>query len=492
MPIHGHTKIELTNQTTGEVEVIEKDNIVTNAVTQLFNAFNGTLNLREANANGEYGITNNWQLLESLYGGLLLYDTPLGSDPDTVFAPPEANIVGSGTIYRQNNGSGLQRGGYNKTESKIDLEDGVVTFVYDFATSQANGTIASVCLTHRLGGFFNEAEKTLTSADNACTEVYLTSSLFGQEKLFPGAPGQTDVHLYGRPLYADPETDTMIFASLSGKKLTLRHASALTREVDLFHPIGTTRITKTETFDLSDFLLFTGSYFYYYAAVGYDADADQIYVVSTPGNEQLKTTDKIRVRTYDRKTREAKTYEFTNPTGAVLAGNVGGDRPGVRNTGRVLGGCLYMAGYVANASATAPKVTPFYKIPLGDPSKVESINNHGLMMPMMQDAHDGRIYYYGSKYGAFGAVLNTATNELHAMEAFYNVDQYPYCFVPVLGQPVTPYTVRYSSSSGTNECDMHQGIRRNYLATINDLDTPVTKTADKTMKITYTLRREEN
>ena len=25
MPIHGHTKIELTSQTTGEVETIEKD-----------------------------------------------------------------------------------------------------------------------------------------------------------------------------------------------------------------------------------------------------------------------------------------------------------------------------------------------------------------------------------------------------------------------------------------------------------------------------------
>ena len=36
MPIHGHTKIELTNQTTGEVETIEKDNIVTNAVSQIF------------------------------------------------------------------------------------------------------------------------------------------------------------------------------------------------------------------------------------------------------------------------------------------------------------------------------------------------------------------------------------------------------------------------------------------------------------------------
>ena len=154
MPIHGHTKIELTSQTTGEVETIEKDNIVTNAVSQIFNAFNGMALLREANANGEYGSTSDksWELLESLYGGILLYDTALGSDPDTLFAPPEANLVGSGVPKVLNNGKGLQRGSFNTTESKTDLENGVVTFVYDFATSQANGTIASVCLTSRYGG----------------------------------------------------------------------------------------------------------------------------------------------------------------------------------------------------------------------------------------------------------------------------------------------------------------------------------------------------
>ena len=112
MPIHGHTKIELTSQTTGKVETIEKDNIVTNAVSQIFNAFNGMALLREANANGEYGSTSDksWELLESLYGGILLYDTALGSDPNTLFAPPEANLVGSGVPKVLNNGKGLQRG----------------------------------------------------------------------------------------------------------------------------------------------------------------------------------------------------------------------------------------------------------------------------------------------------------------------------------------------------------------------------------------------
>ena len=115
MPIHGHTKIELTSQTTGEDETIEKDNIVTNAVSQIFNAFNGMALLREANANGEYGSTSDksWELPESLYGGILLYDTALGSDPNTLFAPPEANLVGSGVPKVLNNGKGLQRGSFN-------------------------------------------------------------------------------------------------------------------------------------------------------------------------------------------------------------------------------------------------------------------------------------------------------------------------------------------------------------------------------------------
>ena len=119
MPIHGHTKIELTNQTTGEVEVVEKDNLVTNAVAQIFTSFNGGANLRMANANGEY---TGWELPESLYGGLLLYDRALGSDPDTVFAPPEARLVGTGVPRMSNTGNGVLRGSYNKIESNIDVK----------------------------------------------------------------------------------------------------------------------------------------------------------------------------------------------------------------------------------------------------------------------------------------------------------------------------------------------------------------------------------
>ena len=277
----------------------------------------------------------------------------------------------------------------------------------------------------------------------------------------------------------------MLFAALDGTNLVLRHVTGLTTELDLFNPVGTSRVKNIETMDISDVMYVEGDG--YYTAVGYDADADQIYVVSTEC-APLKPTDHIRVRTYDRKTRAAKTYEFANPTGAQLMGGVGGDTPLLRNTGRVLGGCLYVAGYVSDVSYSAPKLQPFYKIPLADPSKVESIDNHGLMLPMIHDAHDGKLYYYGSLYAGYGRVLNTVTKEILAMEAFNDADRYPYCCVPVLGCPAAPFMLQYAYPSGEGE--LRQGIRRNYLATINDLAAPVEKTADKTMKITYTLRKE--
>ena len=55
--------------------------------------------------------------------------------------------------------------------------------------------------------------------------------------------------------------------------------------------------------------------------------------------------------------------------------------------------------------------------------------------------------------------------------------------VPVIGYPLT-YYLTSGSSDGTF------AIRTDYLATINNLATPVVKTTDKTMKVTYTLQEE--
>ena len=88
MTLHGHTRIELTDVHTGAVEVVESDNLITNAVSDIFNGYGGSLNKAMLLWRGDQGYTNAPKdLVTMFYGGLLLYDTPLGSDPATVFRP---------------------------------------------------------------------------------------------------------------------------------------------------------------------------------------------------------------------------------------------------------------------------------------------------------------------------------------------------------------------------------------------------------------------
>ena len=84
-------------------------------------------------------------------------------------------------------------------------------------------------------------------------------------------------------------------------------------------------------------------------------------------------------------------------------------------------------------------------------------------------------------------MLNTDKNELFSCEAA-GLDSSTTGFsttVPVLGEPVTPLRRYYGDSRVRTE----RILRANYLATVNDLPKAVEKTADKTMKVIYTLRK---
>ena len=58
MTLHGHTRIELTDVHTGAVEVVESDNLITNAVSDIFNGYGGSLNKAMLLWRGDQGYTN--------------------------------------------------------------------------------------------------------------------------------------------------------------------------------------------------------------------------------------------------------------------------------------------------------------------------------------------------------------------------------------------------------------------------------------------------
>lgn len=206
MTLHGHTRIELTDVHTGAVEVVESDNLITNAVSDIFNGYGGSLNKAMLLWRGDQGYTNAPKdLVTMFYGGLLLYDTPLGSDPATVFAPASAGVVGTAMAGQVNATKNTVRGSANLTETKIDPWSGVVTYVYEFATSQANGVIGSVCLTHPMGAYYSEMIDAPDAA--ACNADRLGfGGALGGDQLLTGLLAKTTYPTdeKGVLLYADP------------------------------------------------------------------------------------------------------------------------------------------------------------------------------------------------------------------------------------------------------------------------------------------------
>lgn len=83
MALKGTTKIELTNVKTGEKEVIEKDNLVTNAVASILdNPFAWQLKSTYSN---QYFAANILPLCPNLFGGILLYQDSIPENVDQLY-----------------------------------------------------------------------------------------------------------------------------------------------------------------------------------------------------------------------------------------------------------------------------------------------------------------------------------------------------------------------------------------------------------------------
>lgn len=149
MMLKGKSVIELTEIHTGRVEVYEDTNLVTEAVMDVLNTNIMGILFDSTSFNSATG--ENWMLpiKKNIMGGILLYQNPLEEQADNIYAPLDNPLIGYASDDA-NNTEDVRRGNRNLTESKV--VDGGYRFVWDFATSQANGTISAICLSNTLAG----------------------------------------------------------------------------------------------------------------------------------------------------------------------------------------------------------------------------------------------------------------------------------------------------------------------------------------------------
>ena len=224
----GHAKIELTNVKTGEVQVIEEDNIVTNLLRdmhqmkclQFMDTFGRTVDATLTNYDTENANRPHTPFTE--FGGLVMFKEQLTADPDKYYPEEQATMTAhaSDDTYA---GTDLTRGSFNANLSSYDLNEGKVTLVWDFNLEQGNGTIGTVCLCNHVDGKIGYGSNyVVENTNNAKAPFYHHSNrLVSGQSPFMSYPIQFDIpvdtshttfgsRLVFAPVYLDYENNKLV------------------------------------------------------------------------------------------------------------------------------------------------------------------------------------------------------------------------------------------------------------------------------------------
>lgn len=310
--LKGKMTIELTDVRTGEKKTVAEHNMVTDALAEIFRPLGLCKSAdRLLNSYAPYYTT--------LTGGLLLFDTKIPESTSQLYPPAEANLTGCGVYNVQNNTTGTLRGGYNQTESELNLTDRYMKYVYDFSTSQANGTISSVCLTHLCGGYngygCKDAVWSLTAlglqvCDGTLQYVNTSYTRASTGDKYSGYTVGTTECLF----LIDRETDSAYYFRIdSASSVTITRRRAYLKSVSILeNPRSTKELVEETTLTFSNELRSMAYVSYYF-----DISDNCLYLVSasvttTAANGVLNV---IKIHALDWQTEY---YTVTNTSGVKV------------------------------------------------------------------------------------------------------------------------------------------------------------------------------
>lgn len=490
MSIQGLTRIELTDTRTGRTRVWEHKNRVTGALQQIFTPFGL---YTDAAMLEPQGSSDKNSPLQYACGGLLLLDTAVGAG-DVLLPAAGTGVTGTAAYNLTNSGDNRIRGSYNAVESELDPAGGIMKFVYDFSTQQANGTIASICLSHRAGALL------------AAEDTHAGSTFYNYEygEGFGGRLSEGFFTFLGAAddmpylLEMDEEADELLLARPAAAgtalALTLEAYPAYTRGLDLFWERGSNKppLKRSETITVQPALLQSGAGAAYFLGWNYRPENRTLYITNTAGSE-VAANGAFQVLALDLATKQVTAHSLTNQTGVALLGSgVGTLQNGALSlnlrSARTLAGFVYDGAVYMRSARKEDGQYRYFRIALDDAGEVSEVDCAGLPFTYVNDAYGGRIYCFaanGVNNGTYGTVLNTARNRMRRIEVYSSVADYLKIY-PIRGRELLTLAGR---DNGDGAGGVMLSVRGNYLATVNDLAEPVTKTAAQTMKVTYILRR---
>ena len=479
MGIKGKTTFELTDVDTGEVEVIEDTNMITNALREVLATY------------GYFGCDildndtmRNNSLWVNLLGGLFLFDTALDEDVNNIFMPAGVKMIGNGSKDVSNSGNVKELGSYNSTESGLQ-SDGSIKLVYDFSTAQANGTIACACLTSKIGGYIGMGNESKVYGNNNYDLCYFRSdnNHICQSNI-QGATKDIGHILY--PVYGE---NAIYFTNPRNINYSSSYASqhwSVTKKIQILKVrAGFTDVSIKDrkyldkviaTYDVNipqDILDYMGTS-KDYTFISRDSERNVYVIFAKEMSATLNAGAFCWIMKID-KSMNATAYKFTNNIGKALRL----DSKCITFDGDYMWVFEYGGSYL------------LYGIKYSDSTQIIDTGiNKGTLAYNLYTIGKNLIGIYSQFYTndwyytptVYDVVNRTHTQTNGAIR--YN----SHILIPFTDKKGVYLRVDYSYS---DYCGLSVMKDPRYLATINNLSEPVVKTSSKTMKVTYTLTFEE-
>lgn len=440
--LKGYAKIELTNVHTGEKEVVEKHNIVTNAIQDMlkqYGCYSPAVFYEDkfTNKGGNGTPFTRFDIL-SCYGGIIAWDGTIEESKDNYkLKPYGVNAGAHAAVNVQNTTVDKLLGSYNSAESKIGETS--AKFVYDFTTNQGNGVISCITLVSQWLGYmgFNTIDSSLVRQSISVSRPYVNNRFLKKIPLI-SANKLIDIPC----LYTNRSSDFSV--------TIVEYDANLHNSVSLFK-LATPTTVSEKTFSKSELCdysnpVFTASYS---VPLYYDAKNNTLSVVLN--NDRSPITE-LTIATINVLTREVSKRKVTIPS---------------YNSSNITAFCyknyLIFSGKDDNnwsiKDLTTGKISQnalqFYLSSVSTPWQIISVNDYELLLWGDYSGYDSYQYRY---------LINLKDATVIDLGGSH-------MYLPVNSDylPNSPL----------------------YFGTINNLSSPVVKTADKTMKITYTLTEGE-
>lgn len=466
--LKGKSVIELTDVHTGEKEVYEDTNLVTDAVMDILNTNLMGLLYNNTSFNGSNG--ENWKLplKKNIMGGILIYQNEIEESADNYYAPMDNPLIGYASD-NANNTEDVRRGSRNLTESK-EVDNGY-RFVWDFQTSQANGTISAICMTNTLAGRGTQYENNylVRIATFSTGEIsYKTEAYRDNKRIFIEDGYRLEMTTINNSTQATLKKymDDFLHASLTERLLSrvaLEPVEETTIDVGhyplYYHYTGGSKDGTDEPYsnnsDVRNYL-YHGADGKWYGLVRKDKRA---YDYTSGGKDYYKQDG----------------YEW-------FMDKIDGDRC---TTQKIVAPSGITEFYSCGMSGkwlmcyTGSKV---YRI---DTTNVANIE---LVPDISYTSSNQMTYIVDDDIVINGWYFKDGEPELYVRETpDANYVSYGRCqMARHKAYAIREWMYRYSTYQLYKELYLYTP----YMATINNLGTPVIKTADKTMKITYTITEE--